>query len=437
MNERPRRYVIIGSGVASISAVEAIRRLDATGDITLVSDDPHGYYSRPGLAYYLTGEVEENFLYPFKETDFRRLNVHRMQAHVEHIDLSSHHVHLGNRRRLPYDQLLLAVGAQAVLPDTPGIQLEGVVKLDNLEDSRKILQLARRARRAVVIGGGITALEIVEGFIALKLEVHYLLRGERYWSNVLDETESAIIERRLKEEGVRIHYRSELEEIIGKKGRLSGVRTKDGQVIPADLLAVAIGIQPRLDLAKSCGLATSKGIQVDERMQTSAPDVFAAGDVAEVTDSAGKSVMNTLWGPAREQGMTAGLNMASGSAQYARSPAFNVTRLAGLTTTIIGGVGSGQNLDLIGIARGDSETWRQIPDAIVAQKDFEVNRLRVLVGDKSLVGAVVMGDQTLSQPIQHLISQKVDISPIREQILTRQDSLGDILANFWGQWRQQ
>jgi hypothetical protein len=128
--------------------------------------------------------------------------------------------------------------------------------------------------------------------------------------------------------------------------------------------------------------------------------------------------------------------MAGGSARYTRSPAFNVTRLAGLTTTIIGSVGSGQNLDLVGIARGDSETWRQIPDAIVAQKGFEVNHLRVLVGEKTLVGAVLMGDQTLSQAMQHLISNKVDISPIREQLINCQDSLGDLIAAFWTDWRK-
>lgn len=436
MSERPQRYIIIGSGVASVSAAEAIRSGDPSGDILMISDDPHGFYSRPGLAYYLTGEVEESFLHPYKEPDFRRLGIRRARAYVKRIDLSSHHIHLANRHRLPYDRLLLAVGAQAILPIIPGIQLPGVVKLDHLEDSRRILKLAQRARRAVVVGGGITALEIVEGLIARKLEVHYFLRGDRYWSNVLDETESMIIERRLKKEGVRIHYHTEMEEVMGKKGRLSGVRAKDGQFLPADLLAVAIGIQPRLELAKNSGLITGKGIQVDEEMRASAVDVFAAGDAAEVVDSAGKSVMNTLWDPARQQGRTAGLNMAGGSARYTRSAAFNVTRLAGLTTTIIGSVGGGQNLDLIGIARGDSETWRQIPDAIVAQRDFDVNRLRVMIGDKTLVGAVVMGDQTLSQPIQQLVSRKVDITPIREQLLTCQDSLGDVIAAFWTHWRQ-
>jgi NADPH-dependent 2,4-dienoyl-CoA reductase/sulfur reductase-like enzyme len=158
--------------------------------------------------------------------------------------------------------------------------------------------------------------------------------------------------------------------------------------------------------------------------------------VAQAFDPAtGKTVLDTLWGPARDQGYVAGLNMTGKPTSYRKEFAFNVTRLAGLTTTIIGGVGRGEDQDLLGIARGDSETWRQFPDAIAAQSDFEVNRLRMMVGVRSLLGAVVMGDQTLSQAIQHLVKRQVDISPVRERLLHANGSLGDVLAEFWARWK--
>src|SRR6185436_7640 len=108
--------------------------------------------------------------------------------------------------------------------------------------------------------------------------------------------------------------------------------------------------------------------------------------------------LDSLWNPAREQGFAAGLNMAGKRTAYTKSVPFNVTRLAGLTTTIIGMVGRGRDDDLVGIARGDRETWRELPDAVLAQSGFEVNRVRLLVGEKTLLGAIVMGDQKLSLP---------------------------------------
>jgi NAD(P)H-nitrite reductase large subunit len=198
------------------------------------------------------------------------------------------------------------------------------------------------------------------------------------------------------------------------------------------MVAVAIGILPRLALAKDSGIATDRGIITDEYLQTNVPDVYAAGDVAQAFDAAsGKQVLDTLWSPAREQGWTAGLNMAGVKTSYRKSPPFNVTRLAGLTTTIIGQVGSGKDTDLYGIARGDSETWRDIPDAIIAQTGFEVNRLRLMIGEKEIVGAVVMGDQTLSYPIQHLVANRSDITPIRSELLAPGANISAIIANFW------
>jgi hypothetical protein len=112
---------------------------------------------------------------------------------------------------------------------------------------------------------------------------------------------------------------------------------------------------------------------------------------------------------------------------------FNVTRLAGLTTTIIGTVGRGRDEDLVGIARGDSETWRQLPEAMAAESDFEVNHVRVLIGERSLVGAIVMGDQGLSRPLQHLITQQVDVTPVRDQLLHAGGRLGEVIARFWAE----
>ena len=432
-----RRYLIVGMGAAGIAAAEMIRWQDPGGDVLLVGEESHGYYSRPGLAYYLTGELPERQLFPFTKHDFDRLRLRRLHARVAALQPQTHEVTLDHGRRLPYDRLLLATGSLAARPALPGVDLDGVVKLDDLDDARRILKRCRRGRTAVVVGGGITALEIVEGLRARHVRTHYFLRGERYWGNVLDETESRIVEDRLQEEGIQIHYHTELAEILGKRGHVTGILTQDGRRIDCTLVAIAIGVRPRIELAESADLAIERGIRVDEYLQTSAPDVFAAGDTAQVFDPlSGKSVLDTLWGVAVTQGRIAGQNMAGQAIPYHKSVPFNVTRLAGLTTTIIGTVGRGPDKDLLGIARGDSETWRQLPDALVAQDAFDVNRLRVLVGEHNLLGTILMGDQTLSLPLYHLVAQQADIAPIRDLLLKPTARLGDLIASFWTDWRE-
>jgi len=426
------KCVIVGSGVAGIAAIEAIRSVDGTGEIVMIGNDPHGYYSRPGLAYYLTGELHDKALFPKTAIDYRKLKFRYVKETVARINRGQHVLELGEKGVLSYDRLLLAVGAQAVSLKVPGSNLEGVLKLDHMEDAKQILKFARRGRTAVVVGGGITALELVEGLVARGVKVHYLLRGDRYWSNVLDEQESRIVEHRLVEDGVKLHFHSEMVEITGKRNQVNGVLLNGGKSIKCNLVAYAIGICPRLELANQAGLEVDRGILVNEYLQTNDPDIYAAGDVAQVHDPiTGKAVLDSLWTPARQQGYAAGLNMAGRKTAYVKSAPFNVTRLAGLTTTIIGTVGGGRDDDLVGIARGDSETWRHLPESIVAQTGFEVNHLRILIGERTLLGAIVMGDQKLSFPLEKIISNNVDISPIREQLLTPNAKIADVIARFW------
>lgn len=432
------RYIIVGSGVAGLAACEAIRSQDANGEIFFLSDDPHGYYSRPGLAYYLTGEMDEKGIFPRSENEWKALNLRFIKGRVTRIDPVEHVVEMADGSKLGFDRLLVAVGAHSNRLDVPGTDLEGVVKLDHMQDAQHILKLARRGKKAVVVGGGITALELVEGLLLHGVKVHYLLRGNRYWSNVLDEQESGIIENLLKEEGVQLHYHTQLVEILGKRGKVHDVRTHNGNTIRCDILAYAIGIHPRVGLARDAGLAIDRGILANEYLQTSHPDIYVAGDVAQVFDPFSKrAILDSLWGPAREQGHIAGLNMVGQRQIYVKKAPFNVTRLVGLTTTIIGTVGRGEDKDLVGIARGDSETWRTLPDAIVAQAGFDVNRLRLLVGEKNLLGAIVMGNQKLSFPLEKIISARVDISSIRDKLLQPNAPIADIIADFWTSWRAQ
>ena len=430
------KYFIVGTGVASIAAIEAIRSVDATGAITMIGDDPQGYYSRPGLAYYLSGEVNDKQLFPQIAAEFRKFQVRSIKGHVTRIRPASHQIEVENGSLLEYNSLLLATGARATPLTVPGAKLPEVVKLDHMGDARKILKLARRGKTAVVVGGGITALEIVEGLMSRGTKVHYLLRADRYWSNVLDKGESNLVEERLKSEGVEVHHHAELKEIQGRD-HVEAVHLKDGKVLRCDIVAYAIGIVPRLELAQQAGVAVERGILADQFMRTNVPDIYTAGDAAQVYDPrSGHSILDSLWSTARDQGWAAGLNMAGKETAYNKTISTNVTRLAGLTTTIIGAVGRGRDEDVMGIARGDSESWRELGDALAVQTAFDVNHVRLLVGERTLLGAVVMGDQQLSHPLEKMIDGEVDISPIRTQLLSGGDGMAAIISDYWTKWKQ-
>jgi NAD(P)H-nitrite reductase large subunit len=425
--------------VAAFAAAAAIRARDSLADITLIGEERDGLYSRPGLAYLLNNEIPEEQLFQLTAGDLRHLHAKRIHDRVVRIDPEAHTVTLHNETTLSYTRLLLATGALAVRLNLPGAQLPGVFKLDNLEDARRLIKHARRGGRAVVIGGGITALELAEGLLGRGMQTHYLMRAGRYWSGVLDPSESDIIEQRLAAEGLHIHPFTQISEIMGRE-RVNAVRTSTGDVIRCDLLAVAIGIQPRKELAVAAGLQVDRGILVDENMQTSAPDIYAAGDVAQVYDPAsGQALLDSLWGSARRQGTIAGYNMAchpmAGSAgdqyqAYHKPVPYNITRLAGLPVTIIGTVGHGEDMDLPGIARGDSETWRFQREAVPTFTQYEVNRLRVMVGARTLLGAVVFGSQEPTELLKRLIGEQVDITPIRQQLLEPNAPIAAILADF-------
>jgi NADPH-dependent 2,4-dienoyl-CoA reductase/sulfur reductase-like enzyme len=413
-----RRYVIVGNGPAGVTAAETIRRHDAAGDIRIVGGEDVGFYSRPGLAYLLTGAIPEQRLFSRPESAYEDARVRRTVGTVRWVEPRDHRIELADGEVLRYDRLLLAVGARAVRPEMPGIDLQGVVTLDNLEDARRIVRLARRARRACVVGGGITAIELAEGLAAHRIETHYLMRGDRYWGSVLDPHESELVEERLTEDGIRIHRGVELAGIIGRNGRISAVETRDGALLECDLLAVAIGTQPRLELAQQIGLETGRGIWTDATFQTSDPDIFAAGDAAEVLDPAtGKRAVDSLWSVAIEQGRVAGEYLCGVGQPYRRRSPFNVTKIGGVTTTLIGAVGTGgQEWDLVTLARGDSHAWREQMDAFAVLSDRGANHLRLVLGDDRIMGAVVMGDQDLSRPLQHLIRERVDIRWVRDRL---------------------
>ena len=420
-----------------MTAAETIRGRDADAEIVIVSAEGHGYYSRPGLAYYLAKEVPEQGLFPFSPQDLARLDLHLLHDRAVSVSPAAHQVTLEGGRELAYDRLLIATGSRAIPVGVPGADLDGVTKLDDLDDVRDLIRRSRTAKAAVVIGGGITAIEIVEGLRAHKVHVHYFMRKDHYWSDVLSDSESHIVEEGLGAQGVEIHFFAKLARILGHNGRVVGVETEDGKRIDCDLVAAAFGVLPQVELAKAAGLDCGRGILVDRYLRSSEDDIFAAGDLAEVRDaSSERRTIEVLWSSAVAKGRIAGLNMAGEPVHaYEAAAPLNVTRLAGLKITIIGTVGGGKDSDLEGIARGGSETWHGLGDAAVVESQVGEAHVRLVFGESTIAGAVVMGDQALSFPLQEIIAAGADVSPIMADLKAPSAPLAELIDGFWRDWR--
>ncbi len=436
----PAHFVILGNGPAGLSAAEEIRRRDAQARITILTPEPYLFYSRPGLAYYLSGEIPWKRVIARTEDYYREHRFDLIHQACTRIFPQEHEVLLADGRRLRYDRLLIATGSRAVPARFPGADLDGVVYLDTLDQARDIVKRTRRARHAVVVGGGITALELVEGFHARGLHVHYLLRRDRYWSALLSEEESRIIESRLEEMGVKIHRRTEIRALEGKRGRVHRALLTTGESVRCDLVGVAIGVRPNMALAQEAGLRCERGVLVDEYLRTSDPDIFAAGDVAQIRDRwSGEYRTDSLWPSALASGRAAGANMVGAEEPYEKGVPFNVARLCGLMLTAIGQAAAKRVPDEehLEISRGSSQVWTAMPAAkyLRFHRSRGTDSVRLLVRDNVLAGALVLGDQSLVTPLIELIGAGVDVSPILPHLQDPHVPLGEVILPFWRAWK--
>lgn len=442
----PIRHLIIGNGAAGMSAAEEIRRRDSQADITLVSDEPFAMYSRPGLAYLLTDEIPEPRVFCRTPEYYAEHRLRLLFARAAALDLEHRQVQLSDGENLAFDRLLLATGSSAVPATFPGSALDGVVYLDTLNNVRDIVRrIENGARAAVIVGGGITAMELAEGLAHRHLTVHYLLRKKTIWSALLTPEESQIVESHARTLGIQIHYNEEIAEIVGMHGRVKSVVTTGGQRIACDVVGAAIGVRPNIALAKNAGLKVDRAIVVNEFLETSAPGVFAAGDAAQVFDHwSGEYRVDDLWPSAIQAGRAAGANMAGASVPYIKGVPFNAALLFGVHLTAIGQAGVGArngddaNEMLQYQSRGSSEVWWARPGAVPYTSAWSHqgdNSLRLVLRGNQIVGALILGVQDLADPLRDLIGQRVDISPIRSRLQMNDALLGQTVRAFWQQWQ--
>lgn len=317
-------FIIVGASLAGAKAAETLRTEGFDGRVLLIGEEPERPYERPLLSKdYLLGDKPAEKLYVHDESFYADQDIELMtSARVDSLDPGAHLVTLADGRRIPYHRLLLATGAAPRVLPLPGADLEGVRYLREKGDSDALRAAVVAANRVVVIGSGWIGSEVAACARQLGAEVALIGPDAVPLVRVLGPDIGGVYRDLHAEHGVELHMSTRIEEIVGN-GSAQGVRTTNGAVIEGDLIVVGIGVTPRDELARDAGLSIENGIMVDEFLRTSAPDIFAAGDVASTWyPRYNMRIRVEHWANALNQGPTAARNMLGQETAYAKVPYF-------------------------------------------------------------------------------------------------------------------
>jgi nitrite reductase (NADH) large subunit len=334
-----KRYVIIGNGVAGATAAEKIRSQDPQGAITLFSDENEPFYYRPRLPDFIAGDLDlarftlrSRDWYPGKNMELR------LGEAVKEVDMAKNEVLSAQGTRKPYDTLLLATGSRSFIPPVTGVQKKGVFALRSFADAQAISGRAKGAKEAVLVGGGLLGLEAGYSLIRLGLKVQVVEFSDWLLPRQMDLRGAKILQTILEGMGFTFYLGARVKEILGTD-QAQGLGLEDGRTITGGLILFSAGVRPNLDLAQAMGLAVDKGVQVDDRMQTSREGIYAAGDLVEH-----RGRLYGIWPAAKAQGEVAGINMAGGSARYEGTLLSNSLKVVGVDLTAAGNIDSQNTL---------------------------------------------------------------------------------------------
>ena len=401
--------LIIGNSAAGTAAIEYIRKHDRQSSIIQLSDEPQPLYSRCLLSYYLAGSIpKEKILY--REESFHKemgVDLHTGPGfRAMALNVIQQQVTCDNGRVFNYDKLLIATGASAKIPtDIPNNK--GIFVLRNLADVEAIKQQLHDAdaKRAVVFGGGLIGVKAAAALNMCGLKTTMMVSSKQVLSQILDYDAAQIITKQLRENNIEVMYSTDISEIISSKNRLKGIKTKQDQVLDCDLLIVAKGVAPNIELAQTAGIAIRKGIVTDSSMKTDLENIYAAGDVAEAFDIAIEDyAVNALWTCAVQQGRIAGLNMIGKETIYNGAIGMNSLNICDISVISFGMT-----------SPKDESKYKVL---VLHQSMRNVYKKIVIDNDNHIKGIILIGKNDNAGVLLSLIQRKVDVSAFKDELLS-------------------
>jgi NAD(P)H-nitrite reductase large subunit len=321
------KYVIIGNSAAGIGAVEGIRQIDKQGEITVITNEPHHTYSRPLISYLLLGKVTEEKM-KYRDSGFYTDNNCKLLANVTvtGIDAKAKQTVLSDNSRVPYDKLLVATGSSAFVPPFEGLDsVKDKFAFMSLDDARNIDKALSENKRVLIIGAGLIGLKCAEGIAERVSHITVVDLAPRILSSILDEDGAKVVQSHIESKGIEFKLAASVKKFEGSTAIL-----ESGEKLAFDVLILAVGVRPNTALLKDIA-NIERGIIVDNKSQTSAPDIFSAGDCTQTLDvSSGQNKIMALLPNAYMQGECAGVNMAGGEKSFDGAIPMNAIGFFGL-----------------------------------------------------------------------------------------------------------
>lgn len=408
-------YLIIGNSAGGIGAAEAIREVDTRRPVTIVSDEPHPAYSRPLISKYLAKERDLEDM-GFRPTDFYDRNdiAPLLGKRVTGLLPNDRVVELDDGRCVVWEKLLLATGGVPIVPRIEGIHKRGVFAFTTLDDAKAIDEFVQIGQKAVVIGGGLIGISATEALVKRGVEVSIVEMKDRVLNTMLDEEGSRIASDAFRKAGVELFCGQTVVQILGSSV-VTGVVLSSTDLLPCDMVVVAIGVVPRLDLVGGAGIEVNRGIVVDRHMATSREDVYACGDVAEAYDFAHHSNRLTpVWPNAYIGGRTAGYNMAGVETQYPGGTVMNSLGYFGLDITTAGIVAPPGGDGYQCLSRSEGGAYRKL-----------------VLKDDALVGMACIGDIEQSGILYSLMRDGMNVDSFKESLLAEDFGLASLPRGIW------
>ncbi len=399
------RIVIIGNGITGITAALKIRDLQPDWNITIVSDESDHFFSRTALMYLYMGHMRLVDTQPY-EPDFwiqQRLDLQR--ARVKGIDTTEHLVKLANGTSLTYDKVLIATGSQSNKFGWPGQDLTGVQGLYNLQDLATLEERSASLEHGVIVGGGLIGIELAEMLHSRGIKVTILAREVSFWNNILPKEESEIINEVIRENGIDLRLKTELQEIVDDgHGQACAVILGDGERIDCQFVGLTAGVSPNLSALGEADIPTGRGILVDFGFQTPVADVFAAGDCAEIVAPENeRNRLEQLWYTGRMHGEIVGRNMAGEEALYDRGIWFNSAKFFDLEWHTYGQIPGS-----LAIPGSEKQVYWQHAD--------RRHTLRLVMDQGKIIGVNAMGIRFRHQVCERWIAEKQTASFVLDHL---------------------